>query len=160
LCKSAHRGRLSKQAITLICQRMGVLSHLLQSGGATATMLAGLTREQNVTFADDQAEGSARMGLLFCKCSRLWGESGVFPMEFQSPHFGCAELVNQRGNQEMISFMTIKTYLQASLGTLGKGIIQRCMLTAVVIYLKAMLSTYHVLSEGCHLGGFQTSHYT
>jgi len=46
---------------------------------------------------------------------------------------------SMRGNLEMISVMTIKTNLQASLGTLGKGIIQRCMLTAVVICPKAML---------------------
>jgi len=54
LFRAAQGGRLSTQAITLICQRMvavaglkvRVSSHSLQIGGATAAMMEGLIREQ------------------------------------------------------------------------------------------------------------------
>jgi len=58
-------------------------------GGATAaTMMAGLTREQNVTFGgwisaavisqgigDDQAGGISQDGLVMLQCTRLWDPS-------------------------------------------------------------------------------------
>jgi site-specific recombinase XerD len=55
---AAQGGRLSTQAITSICQRMvaaaglqvRVSSHSLRVGGATAAMMAGLTREQIMTI--------------------------------------------------------------------------------------------------------------
>jgi len=58
LFKAAQGGRLSTQAITSICQRMVVAanlqvkvsSHSLRIGGATAAMMAGLTREQIMTI--------------------------------------------------------------------------------------------------------------
>jgi len=114
LFRAAQGGRLSTQAITSICQRMvaaaglqvRVSSHSLWIGGATAAMMAGLTREQIMTIGgwssadlgigDDQAEGVSQDGLVILQTCQVMATNALSPILHAL--FACSLSISDRSH--------------------------------------------------------------